>query len=150
MKILVNSKAIILLLAIASVGSMGITSQAFADHHIPYRNLDSDEDPHLPSLYFYTESKTFDHNSIIIINGEVKTVKDLDVSFVITGPTGSIVQIAQVPISSDGSFVTTINTANPMMKYDGEYKIKATYGTCLLYTSPSPRDGLLSRMPSSA
>ena len=29
--------------------------------------------------------------------------------------------------------------------------IKVTYnGTCLLYTSPSPRDGLLSRMPSSA
>ena len=26
----------------------------------------------------------------------------------------------------------------------------AMYGTCLLYTSPSPRDGLLSRMPSSA
>ena len=25
-----------------------------------------------------------------------------------------------------------------------------TTGTCLLYTSPSPRDGLLSRMPSSA
>ena len=25
-----------------------------------------------------------------------------------------------------------------------------TDGTCLLYTSPSPRDGLLSRMPSSA
>ena len=24
------------------------------------------------------------------------------------------------------------------------------YGGCLLYTSPSPRDGLLSRMPSSA
>ena len=26
----------------------------------------------------------------------------------------------------------------------------AMYYTCLLYTSPSPRDGLLSRMPSSA
>ena len=26
----------------------------------------------------------------------------------------------------------------------------AIYDTCLLYTSPSPRDGLLSRMPSSA
>ena len=25
-----------------------------------------------------------------------------------------------------------------------------TFGGCLLYTSPSPRDGLLSRMPSSA
>ena len=28
--------------------------------------------------------------------------------------------------------------------------IKNNYGSCLLYTSPSPRDGLLSRMPSSA
>ena len=27
---------------------------------------------------------------------------------------------------------------------------KVTWETCLLYTSPSPRDGLLSRMPSSA
>ena len=27
---------------------------------------------------------------------------------------------------------------------------KTKYKTCLLYTSPSPRDGLLSRMPSSA
>ena len=27
---------------------------------------------------------------------------------------------------------------------------RAERGTCLLYTSPSPRDGLLSRMPSSA
>ena len=27
---------------------------------------------------------------------------------------------------------------------------KEVLGTCLLYTSPSPRDGLLSRMPSSA
>ena len=27
---------------------------------------------------------------------------------------------------------------------------KALYSGCLLYTSPSPRDGLLSRMPSSA
>ena len=31
--------------------------------------------------------------------------------------------------------------------YDGD---KLSVGTCLLYTSPSPRDGLLSRMPSSA
>ena len=30
------------------------------------------------------------------------------------------------------------------------YESKALYINCLLYTSPSPRDGLLSRMPSSA
>ena len=28
--------------------------------------------------------------------------------------------------------------------------MRAMYNGCLLYTSPSPRDGLLSRMPSSA
>ena len=30
------------------------------------------------------------------------------------------------------------------------YEILIVYALCLLYTSPSPRDGLLSRMPSSA
>ena len=30
------------------------------------------------------------------------------------------------------------------------YQSEATHRPCLLYTSPSPRDGLLSRMPSSA
>src|SRR5664279_6229279 len=30
------------------------------------------------------------------------------------------------------------------------YEVCLTYIDCLLYTSPSPRDGLLSRMPSSA
>ena len=30
------------------------------------------------------------------------------------------------------------------------FKIFRKYRNCLLYTSPSPRDGLLSRMPSSA
>ena len=32
----------------------------------------------------------------------------------------------------------------------GKVVINAAPGACLLYTSPSPRDGLLSRMPSSA
>mgnify|MGYP003302836416 CR=1 FL=1 len=30
------------------------------------------------------------------------------------------------------------------------FKVQRDTATCLLYTSPSPRDGLLSRMPSSA
>ena len=40
-----------------------------------------------------------------------------------------IVQIDQVAVDDHGHFSTTINTASAMMKYDGEYKIKATYGT---------------------
>ena len=122
-----NGKAIILLLAIVSVGGMGITSQAFEDQEIPQRyldNIDPNEEP--PSITFSIESDTFDHDSIIIITGQVKTVKEVDVVFVVTGPLG-IVQIDQVKLSNDGSFSTTINTANPMMKYDCEYKLDASY-----------------------
>ena len=41
----------------------------------------------------------------------------------------------------------------PLSPFAGEYKPKflpEIPWACLLYTSPSPRDGLLSRMPSSA
>jgi predicted secreted protein with PEFG-CTERM motif len=115
-----NAKPIILLLAIVSVGGMGITSQAFADHH----NMEQ-----AVPLDFSTDSDTYDHDSVISIDGYVSnTSRGTDVTVVVSSATG-IVQIAQVPISSDGSFSTTVNTANPMMKYDGEYKIKVTYGT---------------------
>ena len=38
----------------------------------------------------------------------------------------------------DGKFIDQVGTYNPMLP------------NCLLYTSPSPRDATLSRMPSSA
>ena len=44
--------------------------------------------------------------------------------------------------------------AKPKLSLAGWKKVAqksgATFLSCLLYTSPSPRDGLLSRMPSSA
>ena len=119
-----NGKAIILLLAIVSAGSMGITSQAFADHH-PVDFGTEQADP----LIINTDSDTYDHESVISIDGTVaNTARGAPVTIVVSGPMG-IVQVDQVAISSDGSFSTTVNTASAMMKYDGEYKIKATYGT---------------------
>src|SRR5664279_2575658 len=45
----------------------------------------------------------------------------------------------------------TIDSANAINKYNVGIKCATiTPDDCLLYTSPSPRDGLLSRMPSSA
>src|SRR5665647_2259933 len=58
-----------------------------------------------------------------------------------------------------------LGNANPQLRRDGEWSqandvanispaaVNGAFGValcCLLYTSPSPRDGLLSRMPSSA
>ena len=39
---------------------------------------------------------------------------------------------------------------NQGAKYERAYELPDQTQVCLLYTSPSPRDGLLSRMPSSA
>ena len=115
-----NVQSIVLLLAIASVGSMGIASQAFADHHGGGQAV---------PLTFSTDADTYDHESVISIDGKVSnTNRGADVTIVVSGPKG-IVQVDQVAIDSHGHFSTTINTANKMMKYDGEYKIKATYGT---------------------
>ena len=43
--------------------------------------------------------------------------------------------------------IPVYNVSKPRVK---ARKTGALANTCLLYTSPSPRDGLLSRMPSSA
>ena len=51
-------------------------------------------------------------------------------------------------ISSNDSDIASLQTATGLILTSGE--IDTNINTCLLYTSPSPRDGLLSRMPSSA
>ena len=118
-----NVQSIVLLLAIVSVGGMGITSQAFADHH------GSSGDG--IGIIFQTDSDTYNHNSVISIDGTVNTVKSVDVTIVVSNEF-AIVAIDQVPVSSDGTWSTTISTASATMKYDGEYKIKATYGNASL------------------
>ena len=42
------------------------------------------------------------------------------------------------------------NLSTRIPSLNGQDEEEAYLNTCLLYTSPSPRDGLLSRMPSSA
>jgi len=111
-----NVQSVVLLLAVLSIGSMGITSQAFADHH-----------GGMP-IDISTDSDTYDHESTIEITGSVSTVRDgAAVAIVVSGPMG-IVSVDQITPSADGSFSSSVNTAASLMKYDGEYKIKATYG----------------------
>ena len=53
------------------------------------------------------------------------------------------------------NYIITLDVDLTLVNKDGNSVIhiaclKGNYNACLLYTSPSPRDGLLSRMPSSA
>ena len=55
---------------------------------------------------------------------------------------------SNIDCGGNGVFTTEPIKANTIIgEYIGDLKEP---GYCLLYTSPSPRDGLLSRMPSSA
>ena len=100
---------------------MGAASQAFAEHGQQHG------DAPVP-LEMEVNGDTFDHNSTIEINGQVGNMRQgTPVTLIVTGSTG-VVTIEQITPSSDGSFSLSVNTASPLMKYDGEYKIKATYG----------------------
>ena len=46
--------------------------------------------------------------------------------------------------------ISNIDEYDEYDEYDNMTKSFYEHYSCLLYTSPSPRDGLLSRMPSSA
>jgi len=101
-----NVQSIVLLMAVMAVGSMGAASQAFAaDSPIP--------------LEIESNGVNFDHNSTIEINGQVGNMRDgTPVTVIVTGATG-VVTIEQITPSADGSFSLSVNTASPLMKYDG-------------------------------
>ena len=119
-----NVQSIVLLMAIMAVGSMGAASQAFAANDaMGIQHGDSA----IP-LQIESNGVNFDHNSTIEITGQVGNIRDgTPVTVIVTGATG-VVTIEQITPSSDGSCSLSVNTASPLMKYDGEYKIKATYG----------------------
>ena len=57
--------------------------------------------------------------------------------------------LKEISINSSQTYFDT-NTTNHHHFFDEKQKELIDLEDCLLYTSPSPRDGLLSRMPSSA
>ena len=66
-----------------------------------------------------------------------------DIGTLADGASAIITLTGTVDVGQGGNTITNITTAA-----SGDQNDPSTF--CLLYTSPSPRDGLLSRMPSSA
>ena len=68
----------------------------------------------------------------------------------------TLTDLAVVDALTDGDGNDLVMTSDPTNQWTiaslapGAVQTYTLYYTCLLYTSPSPRDGLLYRMPSSA
>eukprot|EP01016_Furgasonia_blochmanni_P001590 TRINITY_DN10621_c0_g1_i1.p3 TRINITY_DN10621_c0_g1~~TRINITY_DN10621_c0_g1_i1.p3 ORF type:complete len:100 (-),score=2.06 TRINITY_DN10621_c0_g1_i1:10-309(-) len=63
--------------------------------------------------------------------------------------TKDLLSARKLPERSCSFYFTRANEAQSNIQFKLSKKAYSS-NTCLLYTSPSPRDGLLSRMPSSA
>ena len=86
-----------------------------------------------PNTYIHCENDVFEVITKMIDSDGVESKKAVNV------PALTIEQIVIFGPATVSDF---------LVGYCSKHKIPISY--CLLYTSPSPRDGLLSRMPSSA
>ena len=67
------------------------------------------------------------------------------------GAPGEVLRVESIPLSASvGDDEIAVRMLAAPVNPSDLNAIEGKYPVCLLYTSPSPRDGLLSRMPSSA
>ena len=76
-------------------------------------------------------SKVFQYDSTAIVEPCIIDIMEINIS--VLDAEEQIASVTEIPVGTDG-----------VLSYEDKYM------TCLLYTSPSPRDATLSRMPSSA
>ncbi len=77
----------------------------------------------------WTDRESYDHNDKITVEGQVANIASgYPVTITVVSPLNSIVTVAQLVVSEDGTFGTTLNTSGAMWKYDGTYTIKVQYG----------------------
>jgi len=78
----------------------------------------------------WTDKTEYNQGDMIKVHGQVANVASgFPVTITVVNPLNSIVTIDQLVVEDDGSFMTTLNTAGPMWKYDGTYIIKVNYGS---------------------
>jgi len=82
-------------------------------------------------ITIWTDEAQYDHNSMIVVEGTVANIRaSTEIGLIVIGPPpfNNRITIAQIPVASDGTWKTTLNTAGENWKYDGTYTNKVTYG----------------------
>ena len=75
-----------------------------------------------------TDDDNYEEGDTIVISGQIKTIiGDTQVTLQLFRE-GSMVEIAQIKVSSDGNYSHTILAEGNLWKNQGEYVVKVTYG----------------------
>ena len=92
------------------------------------------------------------HNGHLIIGDLIRTQAKLDKVWFVLSPQNPFKEKKELLDQNIRLRLVkvAINDSDYLEASDREFSLPQPSYTCLLYTSPSPRDGLLSRMPSSA
>ena len=113
-----------------------------------YQNVDGKKFVSMDLPLQHTANPGWNSNGVSF--GDVDNDGDLDL--LVTDRQGGtrLYQNFTPPGSDDWEFFDITDSTGLFNPYPAYGSVIADFNNCLLYTSPSPRDGLLSRMPSSA
>ena len=77
----------------------------------------------------YTDKEVYDHNSIVVVSGHVTNpYPGQQLTLRVSDPFGSIVQVTQITVDTNGDFETKLTTASPLWTKGGVYTILAQFG----------------------
>ncbi len=131
-----NYRTFFVLLAIFTTVSTLTISSAYAQVSCPNCELDDPRDiakqlliRDLP-LSLWTDKPMYAHGDTIMVKGHVASVvSGTPVTLTVRNSLNSVIAIDQIPVSDNGDFSTTFNTAGNLWKLDGDYRLKASYGS---------------------
>ena len=82
------------------------------------------------SINVATDKSSYRMGDAIVISGDVKSpIAGTPVMILILDPNNLLLQAERIPVSSDGSFQTTIMTTPAIWKLGGTYAVSTQYGS---------------------
>ena len=116
-----------MVVATLAAGAAAVGGECASCVSIPDGQLDVYKEG-LP-LSVWTDSEFYDHSSVVTVNGYLRPENSgHPVIMTVTGPSGNVVDVAQVEPGLDGSFGVVFDASGPLWKSDGAYVVEARSG----------------------
>jgi len=121
---------VILLLALSAIMLSQSYGFAYADHGGNHYAAAA-----VGTITIATDSSSYEAGELVNVSGsvsdydELDPFKNFDVTLRVIAPNNNIINISQIPLSSDGSYSTFILAQGPLWKFDGDYTISVSHGS---------------------